>query len=802
MKKVLSLVLAGSMVLSSMSMAFAATPATTALKDIAGNDYETAIEALVALDVVSGYEDSTFRPAKTITRAELAKLLVEALGYGDLVAGAKANFSDTQNHWSSGYVAIANGTGLVIGYPDGTFKPDQVLTYDEVYTMVIRALGYTDASIKGTWPTNFKVKAIDLGLTDDVKMATSAADRGGVAQALYNALDANQVSVDADNNVTNVVKGTVAQLLIDKIANKVTIDEVLPKHIDADNKAYYGDIVDLTPYMYEELVVYTNDDDEVVFVKDSESDVVNGIFEKDTASSKVGIDVDKADNEYVLTTSAGITVYYNGAEVTLSEAQMEDETTTAAIRGLKGADVKAILNADDEITKLVANKYTDTVQATRAYNGKATVFMGIQLPVTDGDVDLSKVTVSGVVDSLNDVEEDDVIVVYAAGGVKTIAADPDKVTLEVVRETVEGKVSGINKDGDALIDGTYYEISPYYNGTTIALSLEGTFYLDNKGDIAAYSESSSSDPADYAVVTDVLNAVYQDGRKLASAEIELVNAQGEEVTYVVDKDAKVDGLALLVDTDGDSYKEDVQLVKFAVIKYTVASDGEISKVTVEANEDGINTTTSVPTDVSSFVTTNNVLVFNLDGTDVTVADAADLGDDIDVIDAVQNTNGEYEMLFVKGLGSSETYAYFTELGSKLNADDEEVQEVVAYVNGVETTYLTTANDTIAASDVDNGAVLYKLTMDGDAIDAVTTTGVTADFTNATVQAISGNRVKVNNVWYTLTDDAAVYVLDTKAGVDEFDYVGDPSSVYIDAKVTGFGFDTTDSLLIDTLFIIE
>lgn len=102
MKKVLSLVLVIAMVLSSMSFAFASN-----LTDIADSDYKKAVEALVALDVIDGYEDGTFRPERIITRAELAKVLVEALGYGNLVAGATSSFSDTKGHWAAGYVTIA-----------------------------------------------------------------------------------------------------------------------------------------------------------------------------------------------------------------------------------------------------------------------------------------------------------------------------------------------------------------------------------------------------------------------------------------------------------------------------------------------------------------------------------------------------------------------------------------------------------------------------------------------------------------------------------------------------------------------
>ena len=170
MKKVLSLVLVIAMVLSSMSFAFAST-----FEDVADTDYEKAINTLAALKVIDGYDDGTFKPEKTITRAEMAKLMVQLLGYGDLVAGSKSNFSDTQGHWADAWIALAAGKGMVIGTGDGKFTPDRTVTYDEVLTMIVRGLGYTDDcnEIKGTWPSNFKVKAAELGITKNVKLWTN-----------------------------------------------------------------------------------------------------------------------------------------------------------------------------------------------------------------------------------------------------------------------------------------------------------------------------------------------------------------------------------------------------------------------------------------------------------------------------------------------------------------------------------------------------------------------------------------------------------------------------------------------------
>jgi hypothetical protein len=89
MKKILSLVLVLSLVLGTFSFAFADGHLP---EDIVGEDYQEEVETLMALGVVNGYPDGTFKPERTVTRAEMAKLLVEALGYGELAEGATATF--------------------------------------------------------------------------------------------------------------------------------------------------------------------------------------------------------------------------------------------------------------------------------------------------------------------------------------------------------------------------------------------------------------------------------------------------------------------------------------------------------------------------------------------------------------------------------------------------------------------------------------------------------------------------------------------------------------------------------------
>ncbi|MBQ3107230.1 MAG: S-layer homology domain-containing protein, partial [Firmicutes bacterium] len=112
MKKVLACLLVLTMVLGSFSVAFAGTYA-----DVADDaSYADAVEVLSALKVVQG-DEAGFRPNDVIKRSEVAKIMVEILGYGDFAKVQKAtNFSDVPaSHWASGYISFAADLGIVKG---------------------------------------------------------------------------------------------------------------------------------------------------------------------------------------------------------------------------------------------------------------------------------------------------------------------------------------------------------------------------------------------------------------------------------------------------------------------------------------------------------------------------------------------------------------------------------------------------------------------------------------------------------------------------------------------------------------
>lgn len=151
MRKVLSFVLVLSLVLGSFSMAFAATPAT-GFSDMNGEASAEAVSVLSDLGVVSGYPDGEYKPENIVTRAEMSVFVIGALGLTDYVTtSAKSSFPDMAGYgWAEGYIAYAESLGILSGYPDGTFKPGNTVTYDEVASMLVRALGYSAESLPGS----------------------------------------------------------------------------------------------------------------------------------------------------------------------------------------------------------------------------------------------------------------------------------------------------------------------------------------------------------------------------------------------------------------------------------------------------------------------------------------------------------------------------------------------------------------------------------------------------------------------------------------------------------------------------
>ena len=134
---------------------------TNAYSDVAaGSWYNIAVSTLSNMGILGGYEDGTFRPNASITRAEFAKIAVSFFDWADVYA--VNSFVDVRDSaWYANYVAVAAELGLIEGYGGNVFRPDATITRAEACTIINRTLGRNpDAdhllpvAQMNTWPDN------------------------------------------------------------------------------------------------------------------------------------------------------------------------------------------------------------------------------------------------------------------------------------------------------------------------------------------------------------------------------------------------------------------------------------------------------------------------------------------------------------------------------------------------------------------------------------------------------------------------------------------------------------------------
>ena len=172
-----------------------------------------AVEALASRGIISGYEDGSFRPDASLTRAEFAALTVRALGLPD---DKKAYFTDVSSGaWYHGYVSIAAGYGIINGIGGNLFNPAGTITREEAAAICARAAKLcgldtvrTDVQIRNTlapfadytksskWARESLAFCCDAGILDADALTLRPSDavtRGETAMMLYALLAAGKL---------------------------------------------------------------------------------------------------------------------------------------------------------------------------------------------------------------------------------------------------------------------------------------------------------------------------------------------------------------------------------------------------------------------------------------------------------------------------------------------------------------------------------------------------------------------------------------------------------------------------------
>lgn len=162
---------------------------------------EVAINSLAKQGIVTGRDAVTFAPNDDITRAEFAKILTGAF---EIELGATADLTDVAaDEWYAQYVGACYAAGIITGYDDGSFKPNNCVTRQEMAVMVMRAAQYKGMTIEKPYEkvnftdadeiASYAVEAVDTlqqagiinGMADGAFAPTATATRAQAAKILY-----------------------------------------------------------------------------------------------------------------------------------------------------------------------------------------------------------------------------------------------------------------------------------------------------------------------------------------------------------------------------------------------------------------------------------------------------------------------------------------------------------------------------------------------------------------------------------------------------------------------------------------
>ena len=110
------------------------------------------IEALYNAGLTSGYPDGTYRPENQVTRAEMAIFLLKGMGVSVPAMDGSHPFTDVAGHWAEAWIEELSDQGITGGYPDGTYRPENLVTRAEMAIFLLKGMSISPPDIDGSHP--------------------------------------------------------------------------------------------------------------------------------------------------------------------------------------------------------------------------------------------------------------------------------------------------------------------------------------------------------------------------------------------------------------------------------------------------------------------------------------------------------------------------------------------------------------------------------------------------------------------------------------------------------------------------
>ena len=208
LKRILSCALACALAVT-LALPLVQQAHAVSFSDISDGELADNVAVLHTLGVVDGTGKGAFNPKGTLTRAEFCKMAVVMMGQKGAVGQNQSFtiFPDVRaDHWAAGYINVAvrgsgieslaaddnaapaGPKGIIAGYPDGRFHPNDKITFAQTVTILMRMLGYQDTDVGAVWPYGYLNAASANGLTEGLKLSANAPISRANAAKLFSTL--------------------------------------------------------------------------------------------------------------------------------------------------------------------------------------------------------------------------------------------------------------------------------------------------------------------------------------------------------------------------------------------------------------------------------------------------------------------------------------------------------------------------------------------------------------------------------------------------------------------------------------
>lgn len=238
LKELLAKFALGALLLSTLTIgAFAGAPSYFTDVEPYIDNYQ-AIDYLRSNDIVIGYEDETFKPEQNINRAEFLKIVMEML---EIEPGGEGCFEDVADQWFAEYVCMAQEEGIIDGYPDGTFKPGDEISFVEAAKIISNIFELEIGETEGKeWFYDY-VMALDGASVIPYSVADfgDKITRGDMAEMVWR-ID-NEVTYKVSNTYSNIAAGKVASEKGGELQRFESCEE-LTKYLDVNKESYFAEM--------------------------------------------------------------------------------------------------------------------------------------------------------------------------------------------------------------------------------------------------------------------------------------------------------------------------------------------------------------------------------------------------------------------------------------------------------------------------------------------------------------------------------------------------------------------------------